>query len=228
MTMQEDQYFEQAAQWGEDRYHSVQKWNRRLIALVVVLLVIITLAVGAVFGLTPLKQSVPFLVTKDSATGEISVPQKINPDEFNSQWLVDQAFIWKYLKARERFVDVDTEVQDHTMVQILSSNQSRDEFLAYYDASPDSKPKRFKTGDRRALHVKAIIQLEDGVVQIHWSATDYIKGKIQPAQHFISTLHYSYSAAAVPTGPINKLENMVGFQVTSYQRESATLTESTQ
>lgn len=225
MTMPEDQYFEQAAQWGEDRYHSAQTWIKRLIVLVVILLVITTLAVGAVFGLTPLKETEPFLVTQDSATGEISVPQRINPDEFNSQWLVDQAFIWKYLKARERFVDLDTEEQDFNMVQILSDNAGRDEFLAYYDASPDSKPKRFKTGDRRALHVKAIIQLETGVVQVHWTATDYIKGKIQPAKHYISTLHYSYSAAAVPTGPKNRLENMVGFQVTSYQRESATLTE---
>lgn len=225
MTMPEDQYFEQAGQWGEDRYHSAQAWIKRLTVLVVVLLVITILAVGAVFGLTPLKEKVPFLVTKDSATGEISVPQQIDPDEFTSQWLVDQAFIWKYLKARERFVDLDTEEQDHIMVQILSDNAARDEFLAYYEAAPDSKPKLFKTGDRRSLHVKAIIKLEDGLVQIHWSATDYQKGKIQPAKHYISTLHYSYSATAVPSDPKNKLENLVGFQVTSYQREFATLTE---
>lgn len=223
--MMQDQYFEQAAQWGEDRYHSAQIWIKRLIALVVVLVVITTLAVGAVFGLTPLKEKVPFLVTKDSATGEISVPHPINPDEFTSQWLVDQAFIWKYLKARERFLDLDTEEQDHTLVQILSNNAARDEFLAYYDSAPDSKPKLFKAGDRRVLHVKAVIKLDDGQVQVHWSATDYLKGKVQPAKHFISTLRYSYSADAVPSDPEYKLENLVGFQITSYQRESATLTE---
>jgi len=219
-----NQYFEDAQDWGYDRYHALKRRTRYLWVALVFSWVITVIAVAAVAGLTPLKENIPFLVERNVETGEVSQVKRLTKDTFDGDWLVDQSYIYKYFKARERFLSPKRFGEDYLMVQILSSSEAASRYRDFVKKDKESPRKLFVKGDTRELRIKGVVKLEGGQVQIHWSSVDYINKQRQKTEHWISTLSYGYSEEAIPEKEAQRYENIIGFMVTKYHRETAKIT----
>lgn len=175
----------------------------------------------------PLKERVPFLVMADASSGNATVARL--DEDFRHRSLtaseaIARANVAGFISLRESYDVAMMNLRDWRAVHAMSAPEVGKEYAALHAANNADSP--FNTWGRgRAIRVRILsIQLLDGpdgapggaTVRFQRSVYDKASGATRPLDSRIATLGFTYNLALRMDEP-DRLENPLGFQVTSYR-----------
>ena len=178
----------------------------------------------------PLKERVPFLVLADAYSGNATVA-RIDPDfrhrSITASEAIARANVARFVSLRESYDVAMMNLRDWRVVHGMSTPEVGREYAALHAANNPRSP--YNTlGRARAIRVRILsIQLIDGpdgsasgaTVRFQRSVYDKASGATRPLDSRIATLGFSYNLALTMDEP-DRLENPLGFQVTSYRADN--------
>ncbi len=175
----------------------------------------------------PLKERVPFLVMADASSGNATVA-RLDEDfrhrSVSASEAIARANVAGFISLRESYDVAMMNLRDWRAVHAMSAPEVGKEYAALHAANNADSP--FNTwGRSRVIRVRILsIQLLDGpdgapggaTVRFQRSVYDKASGATRPLDSRIATLGFTYNLALRMDEP-DRLENPLGFQVTSYR-----------
>ena len=175
----------------------------------------------------PLKERVPFLVMADAASGNATVA-RLDEDfrhrSISASEAIARANVATFINLRESYDVAMMNLRDWRAVHAMSAPEVGKEYAAVHAANNAASP--FNTyGRSRAIRVRILsIQLIEGpdgtpdgaTVRFQRHVYDKTSGASRPLDNRIATLGFTYNLALRMDEP-DRLENPLGFQVTSYR-----------
>lgn len=222
-----DEYLAQAQSWELDRAKRAERSEKRAWIVAGAAGVIALVAVAAVFGLTPLKQTQPYVVRVDSSSGIVDVVP-IYEGTGSIQEVVSRHLLNGHVTARERFF-YGTAEADYELVASQNTPQMNQRWAAQWDrANPSSPINLYKDGTTVRVQIRSISFLKLGsgkeVAQVRFTKYARPGGTgDEQASHWVSTIDFAYSKPSTD----EKLRSMnpLGFKVVEYQREPEVATQ---
>lgn len=178
----------------------------------------------------PLKERVPFLVMADAASGNATVA-RLDEDfrhrSISASEAIARANVANFISLRESYDVAMMNLRDWRAVHAMSAPEVGKEYAAVHAANNADSP--FNTyGRSRAIRVRILsIQLIEGAdgtpngatVRFQRNVYDKTSGATRPLDSRIATLGFTYNLALRMDEP-DRLENPLGFQVTSYRADA--------
>jgi type IV secretion system protein VirB8 len=178
-------------------------------------------------GVMPLKERVPFLVMADAYSGNATVA-RIDRDfrhrSLTASEAIARANVASFVHLRESYDVAMMNLRDWRAVHAMSAPDVGREYSALHAANNPRSP--WNTyGRSRSIRVRILsIQLIDGAdgtptgatVRFQRSVYEKASGAMRPLDSRIATLGFTYNLALKMDEP-DRLENPLGFQVTSYR-----------
>lgn len=175
----------------------------------------------------PLKERVPFLVMADAASGNATIA-RLDEDfrhrSISASEAIARANVANFISLRESYDVAMMNLRDWRAVHAMSAPEVGKEYAAVHAVNNASSP--FNTyGRTRAIRVRILsIQLIEGpdgtpggaTVRFQRNVYDKPSGAMRPLDSRIATLAFTYNLALRMDEP-DRLENPLGFQVTSYR-----------
>jgi type IV secretion system protein VirB8 len=186
---------------------------------------------GGYFYMLPLKEKVPYIVMADAYTGTSTVA-RLTEDFTNRHISTSEALnrsnVAHFVLARESFDVAMMNLHDWATVLTMSGPGVAAEYTALH--SPNNPTSPFKTyGREHAVRVKilSIVLIGGGpnippsgaTVRFQRSLYDKQTGVSRPIDGKIATLEFTYKAN-LKMDDQYRIENPLGFQVTSYHVDS--------
>ena len=185
-------------------------------------LLITGLSVGAVAGLTPLKETRPYVVKVDNNTGLTDIVTVMKTKEQTYGEVIDKHWLNQYIQMRESY-DWVTIQDSYDATMLFSSPEVQAAFAKIYNDNPQAPHKILKNQYKVVAKVKAItfigntaqIRFEKRMIPVTGDLSKEI-----PVQNMIATVGYEY--ASQPMSEEARRINPLGFQVKSYRVDPET------
>lgn len=185
-------------------------------------LLITGLSVGAVAGLTPLKETRPYVVKVDNNTGLTEIVTVMKNKEQTYGEIIDKHWLSQYIQYRESY-DWVTIQDSYDATMLFSSPEIQAAFAKIYNDNPQAPHKILKNQYKVIAKVKAItfigntaqIRFEKRMIPVVGDLS-----KEFPTENMIATVGYEY--ANQPMSEEARRINPLGFQVTSYRVDPET------
>ena len=185
-------------------------------------LLITGLSVGAVAGLTPLKETRPYVVKVDNNTGLTEIVTVMKNKEQTYGEIIDKHWLSQYIQYRESY-DWVTIQDSYDATMLFSSPEIQAAFAKIYNDNPQTPHKILKNQYKVVAKVKAItfigntaqIRFEKRMIPVVGDLS-----KEFPTENMIATVGYEY--ANQPMSEEARRINPLGFQVTSYRVDPET------
>lgn len=183
---------------------------------------------GGYFYMLPLKQKVPYLVMADAYTGTSTVArltEDLTHRRISTSEAINRSNVAHFVMARESYDLALLNLGDWTTVQTMASPGVKADYTRLYSSlNPESL---FKTyGKDKAIRIKllSIVLIGGGqgrtpsgaTVRFQRSVYDKQSGATQPLDSKIATMEFTYKAN-LEMDDRNRIENPLGFWVTSYR-----------
>ncbi|MHB1057809.1 MAG: VirB8 family type IV secretion system protein [Rhodanobacter sp.] len=183
---------------------------------------------GGYFYMLPLKQKVPYLVMADAYTGTATVARL--DDDFAMRGIttreaVNRSNVAHFVLARESYDLALVNLRDWKTVQTMASPGVKAEYTAMFSSNnPDSWVKQY--GQNQSIRVKLLsIQLIGGgrgvtprgaTVRFQRVLFNKTNGGSRTLDNKIATIEFTYKQN-LEMDDQNRIENPLGFWVTSYR-----------
>lgn len=199
----------------------VEKSNKRAWLIAIISAIIALASICAIAYMTPLKQSVPYVIRVDNTTGMVDIITSVKDTEFSSNEALDKYFTSLYVKTREGY-HYNLLTQDYTLTQILSSPQVAQDYVKIYEGE-NARQEVLKNNNEVSIDINSVVLGESADIKtatIRFNATTNVlndKGRsaVQTSAK-VATLSYEYSPADLTTED-ERLQNPLGFKVTTYR-----------
>lgn len=217
-----EKYLKEAQSWELDRARRSERSAKVAWVVAGTSLLTALLAVGAVAGLTPLKQPVPVLIRVDSSTGIVDVVPTYQGTTDIEQ-VVTRNLLQNYVIARERYF-YGTAEADYELVAAQNSPRLNQEWASLWAANNPLSPLNvYKDGTSIRTQVRSVtfLKLESGrdkLAQVRFTRYARAGGTgDEQATHWVSTIEFAY----VEPSKDDKWRslNPLGFRVVEYRRE---------
>jgi type IV secretion system protein VirB8 len=183
---------------------------------------------GGCFFMLPLKEKVPFLVMADAYTGTSTVArltEDIVDQRITASEAVNRSNVAHFVLARESYDLALTNLRDWNTVLTMSAPGVGAAYTGLYASTHPDNP--YKTyGKDRAVRVRilSIVLINGGTggtpkgatVRFQRSVFDKQTGATRPLDSKIATLEFVYKTN-LKMEEQHRIENPLGFQVTSYR-----------
>jgi type IV secretion system protein VirB8 len=183
---------------------------------------------GGYFYMLPLKEKVPYIVMADAYTGTSTVArltEDFTNHRISTSEAINRSNVAHFVLARESYDVAMMNLHDWTTTLTMSSSGVAAAYTALYSASnPDSPYKTY--GRERAIRVKilSIVLIGGGpnvtpkgaTVRFQRSVYDKQTGMTRPLDSKLATMEFVYKTN-LKMDDQNRIENPLGFQVTSYR-----------
>lgn len=183
---------------------------------------------GGYFYMLPLKEKVPYLVMADAYTGTSTVArltEDLTHRRISTSEAINRSNVAHFVMARESYDLALLNLRDWTTVQTMSAPGVKADYTRLYSSmNPDSPYKTY--GKDKAIRIKllSIVLLGGGkgvtpkgaTVRFQRSLYDKQSGVTQPLDSKIATMEFTYKAN-LEMDDRNRIENPLGFWVTSYR-----------
>jgi len=206
--------------------------ERRAWFVAVVAIAVAVILAGGYFFLLPLKERVPFLVMADAYTGTSTVARLIDDANYRgitAKEAIDRSNVAHFVLGRESYDQALTNLRDWTTVLTMSAPGVASEYTGMLAASNPESPINIY-GKDRAIRVKILSltllhgrrghKSPDGpkgaTVRFQRSIFDKRSGATRPLDSKIATIEFTYKAN-LKMDEKYRIENPLGFQVTSYR-----------
>lgn len=188
---------------------------------------------GGLFYVLPLKEKIPYLVMADAYTGQATVARlsgdwKDTP--ITASEAINKSNVSHFVVSRESFDSVLLGLRDWNTVFAMSSPSVSNEYRSLLSRQNPTSP-FLVYGEQRSVRVKVLsIVLTGGNPAVNKSPTGatvrfqrfiYSKqnGGTQYLDNKLATLAFTYKSN-LKMGEQHRIENPLGFQVTSYRVDS--------
>jgi type IV secretion system protein VirB8 len=202
--------------------------ERRAWGIAICAIAMALILTGGYFYMLPLKEKVPYLVMADAYTGTSTVARLTEGPalrHISTSEAINRSNVAHFVLARESYDLALLNLRDWTTVQTMASPGVRADYTRLYSSmNPESPYKAY--GKDRAVRIKllSIVLIGGGpgktpsgaTVRFQRSLYDKQSGATQPLDSKIATVEFSYKAN-LEMDDRNRIENPLGFWVTSYR-----------
>ncbi|CAN5444498.1 type IV secretion system protein [soil metagenome] len=212
-------YYAEAASWSQDVYGALRASRRVAWIIAAGAGAVALLEAVALAGLMPLKTVVPYTITVDRQTGYVEAAQGLRPGTLSQDAAVTQAFLAQYVLAREGFDPVDLQ-STYRKVALWSAGDARNQYVRAMSASnPGSPLKAYSPTTVVQPVIKSISLLSSDTALVRFESERRESGAVVGDRAaFASVIKFRYTGAPMRMG--DRFLNPLGFQVTSYRRDS--------
>lgn len=212
-----NKHFQKALSYEDDKNYIQAKSNKLAWVVASIFAFFSFLSWAGLYFLLPLKEVTPYVIRVDSATGIPDVITGINEKTLKADEALDRYFLNQYVQYREGYT-YQTIQKSYELTQLLSTTQVADDFRIEYNRS-DSLDNLLGTGTANVKVISiSLDKINDNNLANIRFQVDYTDSKnTRYTKNYISRISYKYN----PQQKLNlayRIENPVGFQVTSYQR----------
>lgn len=183
---------------------------------------------GGYFYMLPLKEKVPYLVMADAYTGTSTVARltdDLTQHRISTSEAINRSNVAHFVMARESYDLALLNLRDWTTVQTMAATGVKADYTRLYSSmNPDSPYKTY--GKEKAIRIRllSIVLIGGGqgttpkgaTVRFQRSLYDKQSGATQPLDSKIATMEFTYKAN-LEMDDRNRIENPLGFWVTSYR-----------
>ncbi|RYF54807.1 MAG: hypothetical protein EOO27_22705 [Comamonadaceae bacterium] len=220
-----EKYLAEAQSWELDRANRSERSAKIAWSVAAVASLTAMLSVGAVAGLTPLKQPVPVVIRVDSGTGIVDVVPRYEGTKDVEQ-IVTRNLLQNYVISRERYF-YGTAEPDYELVASQNSPQLNQVWADLWAANnPQSPINVYRDGTSIRTQVRSItfLKLESGrdkLAQVRFTRYARTAGTgEEQATHWVSTIEFAYVSPS--TDEKWRSLNPLGFRIVEYRREPET------
>ena len=200
----------------------VEKSNQRAWLVAIIASIIAFFSVIAVVALTPLKQSVPYVIRVDNTTGMVDIITSVNESEFTSSEALDKYFTSQYVKVREGYY-YNLLTQDYELTQIYSSPQVAQDYIKIYEGA-NARQDILRENHEVSIDINSVVLGESAGIKtatIRFNAITKLINNGESANVIrinakVATISYEYSPADL-TMEHERLKNPLGFKVITYR-----------
>lgn len=221
-------YFEQATEWSNDRYHFMElSRDRYRLAFFSSMALSFALTVSIAL-LLPLKKIEPIIVHQNDRTGEVWVAPMTTPYVPANQAQVESQLVG-YVIARESYSTIDYNNR-YQQVEFQSNDTVGKQYATAQDISTQTSPLNvLGESGTRSIAVEDVIFIDKSglktgnrpqrnlashnLAQVNFVETDNVNGNITK-QYKVATISWKY--LGTPSNPQAVWENWNGFTVTYY------------
>ncbi|MFQ1018127.1 virB8 family protein [Gilliamella sp. Occ3-1] len=210
--------FSKCISYENDREYMFKRSEKRawLITGVAIFLLILSWIILAI--ILPLKEVTPYVIQVNEKTGIPDVITVVDPEQLHANEALDKYFVNSYIQTRESYT-YQTIQNTYIETQLYSSENVKNEYLAQMNRD-DSPDQVMKTGTI-SVKVNSIILEDINNVDIKMATARIVKTYTTEKnevyqRNFIIKLSYEYEPAQ-KLKLSYRLENPLGFSVTSYQ-----------
>jgi type IV secretion system protein VirB8 len=183
---------------------------------------------GGYFYMLPLKQKVPYLVMADAYTGTSTVArltEDLAHRRITTSDAINRSNVAHFVMARESYDLALLNLGDWTTVQTMASPGVKADYTRLYSSlNPDSPYRIYGKGKAVRIKLLSIVLIGAGpgrtptgaTVRFQRSLYDKQSGATQPLDSKIATMEFTYKAN-LEMDDRNRIENPLGFWVTSYR-----------
>jgi len=214
-------FYRQGRDWELDRQLRLERSERRAWRVATATTCMAILATIALVMLTPLKQSVPYVLSVEKATGNVEVMSPVDGRSIRYQELLDKHWAQRYVIARESY-NWKLLQYDYDTVLAMSADEIGREYAKIYDG-PNARDKKFGPYTEMRVEVLSVTLPPDSegraVVRFLKQVRRQETNNVEPPQTFVATLAYEYKGSMF--GKERQLiENPLGFRVTAYRLDA--------
>lgn len=209
-----------AITWESERLVALRKTAKTAWIIAIVSVVVTSLSIIAIVGLTPLKQTEPFVIRVDNATGIVDVVEGLESAPNTYDKAVTRYFAANYIRSREGY-SRELAPLFYTRVGLMSSTDVGREYAEEFAPdNPNSPLRRLGSTGKITVKIVSISFISDDQLSIRFTTETKQKNRSTKTEHLIATMKFHYSRA--PMKDSERLENPLGFQVDDYRvaRES--------
>jgi type IV secretory pathway component VirB8 len=208
--------YDAAMDWETSRIYTIEKSERRAWVITLSAVGLTILSWLAIVLMLPLKQTMPFVIRVDKATGVTDIVTALHDKKVNYDDVVDKYWVTNYVRARETY-DWYTLQKDYNTVGLLSSPHIGAQYAKLFEGD-DALDKKFGTHFRVTVDVISVVPNGKGVATVrfikHTKRVD--QEGMGEAQHWVATVSYEYRDPSLMKESL-RLVNPLGFQVLSYR-----------
>ncbi len=209
-------FYQTAADWRYDRYHSNSVWLRYSLIGNAGLLTILLLTSIIVACLIPLKQKIPYLYAFNNATGEVTKLGELEPTHLTANWQMTRYFLIHYVMNRESYDSDNLEVP-YQLAWAQSNEMIRKQYGAEVSSNTLTSPYR-KYGKDKAITVRvlSVSRLNDNTAAIRFEKKLRDKASnTQQIAHQEAIVKWQYQSIKATQTQLDR--NPLGFTVIYYQ-----------
>jgi len=209
--------FEQAINWESSRVLSVEKSERRAWFVAFSAVGVAVLAIAAIAMMMPLKESVPYVIRVDNATGVPDIVTAITDKAVTGDEVMDKYWLAHYVRARETY-DWYTLQRDYNTVGLLSSANVGQGYAQLFEGK-DALDKAYGKTVRATVEIVSVVPTGKNTGTVRFikttKRTDQ-EGAPGTVTKWVATVAYEYRSTAL-IKESERLVNPFGFQVLTYR-----------
>ncbi len=209
-------FYQTAADWRYDIYHSKVIWLRYSLIGNIGLLLCLLFTLIMLTCLIPLKQKIPYLYAFNNATGEITKLGELKPTQLTANWQMTRYFLIHYVINRESYDSDNLEIP-YQLAWAQSDVMIRKQYDAEVDSNVQTSPYR-KYGKDKAITVRvlSVSRLNDNTAAIQFEK--HLRDKTANTQqiaHEEAIVKWQYQSVKATQVQLDR--NPLGFTVNYYQ-----------
>jgi type IV secretion system protein VirB8 len=210
-----DPMFELAQTWDQDLYRSLEGSRRRAWIVAAASAAFSGLSLVAVVLLIPLKESVPYVITKDAQTGFIEVARSVDSTLTQDEALA-RFHVLRYVRARETYDPADLQT-NYELVYALSGRAAWESYDPLFRrGAPGNLLERYGRRTRVEVSIKSVSMLAKDQALVRFATTRHT-GTSEDVEHWAATVRFGYAQARAEVR--DGAKNPLGFEVLAYQRD---------
>lgn len=206
-----------AFDFEDSRNYLIIKSNRRAWTVATISLVVTLILSLAVVFLTPLK-TVELAVVKVDKNGFVDIVTQLDEQVITTDEAIDKHFIGRYIKTREQYYFGSLN-KDFETVQMLSSSDVSQKYINEMINKKTGRAEVYKDKQEVDVHIISIVlnkKVDEFVATIRVETVERdVKNTTGVNTIKVITLTYEYLPIKLNTK--SRLENPLGFVVTSYR-----------
>ena len=217
-----DEYFEDGRSWEYDRIGQMRTSRNRAWILAAAFAVLAFMALGSLFALMPLKQFEPYVITVDKTTGHLEMARGLQAGPLTQDEALTQSLLVRYVTAREGYFPA-LNPQNYEQVVLWSETEALDQYQQAWSQSNPNNPAKVLGADTNIrTEIRGVSFLNDRTASVRFKRIQTERGRSQTS-HWAAIVNFRF--VETPTRMLERFQNPLGFQVSSYRLDQETLVE---
>lgn len=216
-TEEKKDYFQAAINWESSRLLAVEKSERRAWFIALCSIGVTVLAIAAIAMMMPLKESIPYVVRVDNATGVPDIVTAMADKKVTGDEVMDKYWLAQYVRARETY-DWYTLQRDYNTVGLLSSPNVGQSYALLFEGK-DALDKTYGKTTRATVEIVSVVPSGKNTGTVRFiKTTKRVDQEASPGTvtKWVATVAYEYRSTALIKESA-RLVNPFGFQVMTYR-----------
>lgn len=216
-----EQYLAEARSWETDKIKELKSSKTTAWRIATSACFVAALSVGAVFALTPLKKTEPYVVKVDNTTGIVEVVSALKDTKLTYDEALNKYFTQWYVRYREGYTRELAPDYYVNVGYLSSTNEQRRYYDWFTPKNPLSPLKQFGDKAKVRITIKGTSFIKENVALVRYMKA-IERGSDRPeVTHWAATITFKYSGS--PMDEKARGINPLGFQVVDYRNDPESL-----